>query len=192
MSDQGMSERDPAGPDDGTLLQRLWATWRMKYITGLASGKIHEDTFLDLPNYEDGVGNLIVHRGEHCYIVLNLYPYSNGHAMVVPYRKVSELPELTSEEMLEMMQLASTLVQALGRCMKAQGFNLGMNLGRVAGAGIPNHLHLHIVPRWLGDTNFMPVVGETKVLPESLEATFAKVRRAIREVLQESAKEPPA
>ncbi len=170
---------------EGTLLQRLWATWRMKYISRLTEDGAGEDVFVGLPESEDGPGNLIVHRGKTCYIVLNLYPYNNGHAMVVPFRKVGAFSDLAEAEMLEIMKLSDLLMRALERCMRPQGFNLGMNLGRVGGAGIPDHLHMHIVPRWSGDTNFMPVVGQTKVLPESLEDTWGKVHAAIREILTE-------
>ncbi len=174
-----------APPREGTTLERLWATWRMKYIVTLPEGGPGADVFVDLPETEDGSGNLIVHRGEFCYIVLNLYPYNNGHAMVIPFRKVADFSSLDADEMLEMMQLADLLMRALTRCMSPQGFNMGMNLGRVGGAGIPEHLHLHVVPRWPGDTNFMPVIGQTKVLPESLEDTWQKVQGAIRDVLAE-------
>ena len=164
------------------MSDRLWAPWRMEYIRGLH--RRHTDSvFSDLPREEDGPGNLILHRGDTCYVVLNLYPYNTGHCMVVPFRAVGDLAGLTSEEMLEMMRLADLVTRALVRCMDAQGFNLGLNLGRLAGAGIPNHLHLHVVPRWLGDTNFMSAVAGTKVLPESLEDTYHKVRQAIREEL---------
>ena len=167
----------------GTPLQRLWATWRMQYISSIGE-KPHGCIFCDLPEEEDGTANLIVHRGETGFIVLNLYPYNNGHAMIVPRRHVAELPELTDAESLEMMQLAALLQTALIDVLQPQGFNLGMNLGRVGGAGIPGHLHLHVVPRWLGDTNFMPVVGETRVLPESLTETYEKVRGAIQQALE--------
>lgn len=169
---------------EGTILERLWATWRMSYISQLKEGSNPEDVFSELPKLEDGPENLIVHRGEHCYVVLNLYPYNTGHAMVVPFRKVQDFVELTQDEMLEMMQLSQVVIRALRECMKAQGFNLGMNLGQVAGAGIPKHLHLHIVPRWNGDTNFMPITGQTKVLPEGLAETYEKVRSAIRAELE--------
>jgi ATP adenylyltransferase len=163
----------------GTLLHRLWAVWRMRYIEGLETDP--GEVFTELPRHEDGPGNLIVHRGRTCYVVLNLYPYNTGHSMVVPFRPVADPGDLTDEELLEMMQLVSLVVRALRRGMKAQGFNLGMNLGKIAGAGIPGHLHFHVVPRWSGDTNFMPVVADTKVIPESLEDTYRKVRRAIEE-----------
>ena len=171
------------GTTQGTLLERLWATWRMKYITSIGE-ETDECVFCALPKAEDGPENLVVHRGETCYIVLNLYPYNNGHAMVVPFRHVPRLAELTDAERLELLRLASRLEVALGDGMNAEGFNLGMNLGRAGGAGIPNHLHLHFVPRWLGDTNFMPVVGQTKVLPERLSDTFEKLRAAIDRALE--------
>jgi ATP adenylyltransferase len=158
----------------------------MKYITSI--GKETEScVFCDIARMEDGAENLIVHRGKTCYIVLNLYPYNNGHAMVIPHRHVASLAEMSDEEKLEMMQLADVLQRALEWVLDAEGFNLGMNLGRVAGAGIPGHIHLHVVPRWLGDTNFMPVTAETKVLPEKLEDTYHKVRTGIREVLEKLA-----
>lgn len=168
---------------EGTLLQRLWAVWRMKYISSIGKESA-SCVFCDIAGREDGAENLIVHRGRTCYIVLNLYPYNNGHAMVIPHRHVGTLAEMSDEEKLEMMQLADVLQQALVKTLDAEGFNFGMNLGRVAGAGIPGHVHLHVVPRWLGDTNFMPVTAETKVLPEKLEDTYHKVRLGIREVLE--------
>jgi ATP adenylyltransferase len=168
--------------EEMTGLQRLWATWRMKYISSIgepASGCV----FCEILECEDGPSNLVVHRGEAVYIVMNLYPYNNGHSMVLPMRHVAELSALTDAERLEMMQLTGVLQSALEEGLNAQGFNLGMNLGRVAGAGIPGHLHLHVVPRWLGDTNFMPTVAETRVLPESLSDTYRKLQLAIRRTL---------
>jgi len=170
------------GGAEGTLLERLWATWRMSYISSLGK-ETEECVFCALPAMQDGPQNLIVHRGETCYIVLNLYPYNNGHAMVVPFRHAGTLADLDDPERAELMQLASLLEVALGESLNAQRFNVGMNLGRTGGAGIPGHVHLHVVPRWLGDTNFMPVIGQTKVLPERLSDTWAKVRAAIGRVL---------
>lgn len=170
--------------EEGTLLQRLWATWRMHYISSLATEGEEECVFCAIQRQEDGPGNLVVHRGSSCYIVLNLYPYNNGHAMVVPYRHVGDLAELNDQERCELMSLAALLQRALSSKIRAQGFNLGMNLGRVGGAGIPGHVHLHLVPRWLGDTNFMPVVGQTKVMPEALEETYEKVKSAITELAE--------
>jgi ATP adenylyltransferase len=151
----------------------------MQYVTTLDRAP-DGCVFCEITRSEDGPGNLVMHRGAHAYVVLNLYPYNNGHAMVIPFRHVASLRDLNDDERLETMQLASVLQAAMEESMGAQGFNLGMNLGRVGGAGIPGHLHLHVVPRWMGDTNFMPVGGETKVLPESLEATYARLSAAIR------------
>jgi ATP adenylyltransferase len=172
-----------SAPEPGTL-GRLWAVWRMRYIDSLETRSDEDDIFAELPKLPDGPGNLIVHRGRTCYVVLNLYPYNTGHSMVVPFRAVAEPGLLSDEEALEMMRTVDLVMRALRRGLNAQGFNLGMNLGKIAGAGIPNHLHFHVVPRWSGDTNFMPVVGETKVIPESLEDTYRKVRRAIEEELR--------
>jgi ATP adenylyltransferase len=169
----------------GTVLERLWATWRMKYMRSIGK-PTHACIFCEIPSNPDGPQNLVVHRGETCYIVLNLFPYNNGHAMVIPYRHLAELTELTDAERLEMMQLASLMQRSLTESLEPHGFNLGMNLGRVAGAGIPGHLHLHIVPRWLGDTNFMPAIGETKVLPEGIEDTYHRIRAAIQRALEAS------
>jgi len=173
----------PESGPEGSTLNRLWATWRMQYVTTLDKSP-GGCVFCEIARAEDGPENLIVHRGRSCYVVLNLYPYNNGHAMVIPLRHVPSLAELTDDERLEMMKLVSAMQVALEEELRAQGFNLGMNLGRAGGAGIPEHLHLHIVPRWMGDTNFMPVVGETKVLPESLENTYARLRRALARVLE--------
>ncbi|MGH2570990.1 MAG: HIT family protein [bacterium] len=170
------------GSSEGTLLERLWATWRMSYISSLGQDT-GECVFCALAGMEDGPQNLVVHRGETCYIVLNLYPYNSGHAMVVPFRHVATLAGLEDAERGELLQLASVLEAALAESMNAQGFNVGMNLGRVGGAGIPGHVHLHVVPRWAGDTNFMPVVGQTKVVPEALADTWAKVRAGIGRVV---------
>jgi ATP adenylyltransferase len=169
------------GAAEGTILERLWATWRMSYITSIGQ-ETGECVFCTLTSMGDGPENLVVHRGETCYIVLNLYPYNNGHTMVIPYRHVAALAELEDAERTELMQLASVLELALGESMNAQGFNVGMNLGRAGGAGIPGHVHMHVVPRWHGDTNFMPVVGQTKVLPEQLSGTWEKLRAAIGRV----------
>ena len=118
----------------------------------------------------------ILHRGQHSFVILNAFPYNTGHLMVAPLRHVGELTELTDEERDEIMSLTSRSVSLIREVMGAHGFNVGMNLGHVAGAGIPGHLHMHVVPRWGGDTNFMPVVSQTKVLPEMIADTDAKLR----------------
>jgi ATP adenylyltransferase len=120
--------------------------------------------------------NLLLHRGERAFVLLNLYPYNTAHLMVAPYRHTGDLATLPSEDGGELLALAQRAVTAIGGEYRPDGFNLGMNLGRVAGAGLPDHLHLHIVPRWSGDTNFMPLTAETKVLPESLQQTYARLK----------------
>lgn len=118
----------------------------------------------------------ILYRGATTFVILNLFPYNTGHVMVAPLRHVGELGDLSADERHELIDVSDQTVHIIGRCMSPHGFNLGINLGAVAGAGVPGHLHMHVVPRWGGDTNFMPVVGETKVLPEGLSDTAAKLR----------------
>jgi ATP adenylyltransferase len=162
-----------AGEPDGW--QRLWKPERMAYIQG--EGKGDGCAFCTIPSMSDEDG-LIVHRGETAYVVLNLYPYNSGHLRAVPYRHVADYPDLSAQETVEVATLTQTAMQALRRASGAQGFNLGMNQGGVAGAGIAEHLHQHVVPRWGGDTNFMPVVGHTKVLPQLLRDTRRRVADA--------------
>ena len=123
--------------------------------------------------------NLILWRGAHTFIILNLYPYNSGHLMVVPYRHLAQVTALTPAEYGEMFATVQRMVQVIDAVYRPEGYNVGMNLGRVAGAGIADHVHLHLVPRWGGDTNFMPVVGQTKVLPESLAQTWTRLREAM-------------
>ena len=118
----------------------------------------------------------VVHRGRHSFVILNAYPYNTGHVLIAPNRHVADLESLNEEERLEIMELTTRSTTVIREAMGAQGFNVGMNLGQAAGAGVPGHVHVHVVPRWGGDTNFMPVVGKTKVLPEMLADTYAKLR----------------
>jgi ATP adenylyltransferase len=148
--------------------QRIWMPERLAYIQG--EGKQEGCPFCVVPQLPDDDA-LIVTRGETAYVVLNLYPYNSGHLMVVPYRHVADYPELTVEETTEVAALTQTAMRVLRESSGAQGFNLGMNQGIVAGAGIAAHLHQHVVPRWGGDTNFMPVIARTKVLPQLLRDT---------------------
>jgi len=152
--------------------------WRMAYITGP-----HDEgcVLCRVPAENDDVRNLLLWRGERCYILLNLYPYNNGHVMVAPYAHAADLGELDPVTAAELMVLTQRCVRALRRVYQPQAFNIGMNLGRVAGAGIADHLHVHIVPRWQGDMNFMPLLGGTKMIPEALEETYARVRAALQE-----------
>jgi ATP adenylyltransferase len=154
-------------------LQRLWMPHRMAYIKGEgkpADGSEVECPFCEIPKLSDADG-LIVARGAAVYAVLNLYPYNSGHLMVVPYRHVADYTDLTEPETAELAEFTKLSMRALRDASQAQGFNIGMNMGGVAGAGIAAHLHQHVVPRWGGDANFMPVVGRTKVLPQLLADT---------------------
>ena len=160
------AEQHGVGVPDGW--QRLWMPERMAYIQG--EGKTDECAFCRIPAMSDEDG-LIVARGATSYAVLNLYPYNSGHLMVVPYRHVADYTDLTAEETVEVAEMTRTSMRVVREVSGAQGFNLGMNQGVVAGAGIAAHLHQHVVPRWGGDTNFMPVVARTKVLPQLLRET---------------------
>ncbi|XRQ16596.1 HIT family protein [Actinomadura welshii] len=165
-------ERGGAGTPDN--FQRLWTPHRMAYIKGegrpRGAGEGDGCPFCEIPRMADEEG-LVVSRGTSVFSVLNLYPYNSGHLMVVPYRHVADYGDLDEAEYLELAAFTQRALTALRKCSGAQGFNVGMNLGLVAGAGIAAHLHQHIVPRWGGDTNFMPVVGHTKVLPQLLRDT---------------------
>lgn len=127
---------------------------------------------------DDGPGNLVIHRGQRAFVIVNRFPYTSGHLMVLPFDHVANLDELEAGTRAEMMELMTAATQVLGRVYKPQGFNLGANLGSAAGAGIEEHVHLHILPRWAGDTNFISTIGETRVLPETLEETWQRVRAA--------------
>jgi ATP adenylyltransferase len=157
------------------VLRQLWAPWRLEYIQ--SADEQEECVFCFAPGRDDDAG-LVLHRGKHAFVLLNRYPYASGHLMVAPYRHEGAFGRLLPEEALEIYQLAATGVSVLEAAMAPQGFNLGWNLGRVAGAGIVDHVHQHVVPRWAGDTNFMPVLADVKVMPEALEATRRKLAEA--------------
>jgi ATP adenylyltransferase len=154
--------------------ERLWAPWRLQYIRG---EKSDECIFCTKPALDDEAA-LIVHRGDRCFVMLNAYPYTSGHVMVAPYEHIADLTALDEPTALELMTLSQESLRAIGAAYGPEGFNLGANLGTVAGAGIAEHLHVHVVPRWEGDTNFMSVVGEVRVLPESLEDTWRNLKEA--------------
>jgi ATP adenylyltransferase len=156
-------------------LKRLWAPWRLEYIQ--SADEQEGCVFCRAPGLGDEEG-LVVHRGEHAFVLLNRYPYASGHLMVAPYRHEGDFGGLADEEALEIHRLAEAALGALREAMAPQGFNLGWNLGRAAGAGIVDHVHQHVVPRWGGDTNFMPVLADVKVMPEALEATRHKIAEA--------------
>jgi ATP adenylyltransferase len=160
-------------------MEHLHAPWRISYILAPKSPPGETSVFKRIADGDDDESNLVVVRARSCYALLNNHPYNGGHLMVVPYRQVAGLEDLTDDEMLELMQVARRCIFALRQSLKPEGFNVGLNLGRVAGAGIVEHLHLHIVPRWTGDTNFMPVIGQTTVLPQALAEVAGQLRTAL-------------
>jgi ATP adenylyltransferase len=157
---------------------RLWAPWRLQYLKG---DKPDECIFCTRPALGDDERALIAHRGTTCYVILNAFPYTNGHVMVAPFEHVSDLRELGAETAGELTALTQRALGAVERVYGPDGFNLGMNLGEVAGAGFAGHVHQHVVPRWKGDTNFMPVTGDTIVLPEVLPESWRRLRAAFEE-----------
>ena len=156
-------------------MERLWSPWRSQYIESVKSSGDAECVFCAAIDADDDATRYIVHRGKTAFIILNLYPYNNGHLLIIPNRHVASLQVLDTDERLELMNLAASGIDLLTAALGPHGYNLGANLGRVAGAGIEHHIHLHIVPRWNGDTNFMPVLAETKMISESMDATYAKL-----------------
>jgi ATP adenylyltransferase len=157
--------------------ERLWAPWRLEYIRG---PKPKECIFCSKPTESDDRAAYIVHRGEHCFVMLNAWPYNNGHVMVSPYRHVPSIEELDEAALLELMTLANRSLAAIRTAYAPEGFNMGINQGKVAGAGIEEHAHLHVVPRWGADTNFMPVIASTRVLPQSLDDSWSELTEAFR------------
>jgi ATP adenylyltransferase len=160
-------------------MEKLWAPWRMAY---LQIEKPAGCIFCEKPGAADQRQELVVYRGDEAFILMNLFPYNNGHLMVAPYRHTADLPDLTPSEQSELIALTAFCTGLLREAFRPDGYNLGMNLGRTAGAGVADHLHMHVVPRWEGDTNFMPVVAETKVLPDSLFSTYEKIAAAGRRI----------
>jgi ATP adenylyltransferase len=157
----------------------LWTPWRYQYIAQAISGKQPACIFCDAVAQQDDEVTLIVHRGKSSFVILNRFPYTSGHVMVVPYAHVAELALCDSAALSEMMQLAQRVETAFRSEYKPDGMNFGMNLGRAAGAGVTGHLHLHALPRWIGDTNFMTVTAETRVHPEELSTTYARLKKAL-------------
>jgi len=156
----------------------LWTPWRYRYMAE-AAGKQTGCIFCAALEKKDDAETLIVFRGKKNFILLNRYPYTSGHMMIVPYAHIPDLKDCDAETLAEMMLLAQRAEGALAAAYKPDGFNLGMNLGRAAGAGVIGHVHLHVLPRWIGDANFMSVVGETRVEPEDLRTTYEKLRKAL-------------
>jgi ATP adenylyltransferase len=158
-------------------MERLWAPWRLQYVTTEKGGGC---IFCEKPLSGDDRAAHIVRRGALAYVMLNTYPYNNGHIIVAPYAHLANLEDLPPDTLHEMMDLAQLSTRALKSSFNPDGMNLGFNLGAAAGAGIKDHLHLHLVPRWQGDTNFMPVIGDVRVIPELLDQTFDKLTEAFR------------
>jgi ATP adenylyltransferase len=154
----------------------LWTPWRFRYMA--SAGKNERCIFCDLLAVGDEKARIVL-RGELNFIILNTFPYTSGHVMIVPYEHVADLKDCKPEALAEMMLLAQRVERALAAEYKPEGFNLGMNLGRAAGAGVAGHLHLHVLPRWSGDSSFITTVGETRVVPEELDTTFEKLKRAL-------------
>jgi ATP adenylyltransferase len=156
----------------------IWTPWRYAYITG--AGKSTGCIFCDIPNDQtNDKERKIVYRGQHCFIILNTYPYTPGHVMVVPYAHLDELQKLPGDAAQEMMQLTQKMEHVLRESYHPDGINLGMNIGRAAGAGVAGHVHMHVLPRWVADSNFLGVIGETRLLPETLEVTWEKLSKAL-------------
>jgi ATP adenylyltransferase len=159
-------------------VQRIWAPWRLEYVKDASKDNESECIFCAGLDAGDDDANLIVRRGERAFVILNKYPYTNGHLMVAPYEHVAELQELDDQTMAEIMSLAQRGIGALEKSYAPHGYNVGFNQGRVAGAGVEHHIHMHVVPRWGGDTNFMPVLGDTRVMNQSLHDSYKTLKEA--------------
>lgn len=157
-------------------MDNLWAPWRTVYI-----GKDHGSSciFCEKLESDRDAENYVLYRGEKTFVLLNLYPYNNGHLLIAPKRHVGDLVDLDQDEILELGQVTQKMVRLLRGAFNPEGFNAGVNLGKIAGAGVPGHFHIHVVPRWGGDTNFMPVIGDVRVISEGLDLTYSKLTAAM-------------
>jgi ATP adenylyltransferase len=164
------------------MLERMWAPWRLKYIKGGDESVQKGCIFCTKPQASNDRDNLILYRGSHSFVIMNLYPYNNGHLMVVPYEHTADIGSPSAACVTEMWRLTDAAVTILGERFNAQGFNVGMNLSRCAGAGIDEHMHIHIVPRWNGDTNFMPVVGKVKVISQGMWEAYDMLKPAFEQL----------
>jgi ATP adenylyltransferase len=160
-------------------MDRLWSPWRYQYIS--KANREEECIFCAKPAESRDEQNYIVHRGKRCFVLLNLYPYTSGHLMIAPYEHVATLEDAPLESLLEMMRLTREAERHLRRVYRPEGLNMGMNIGKCAGAGVAGHIHMHVLPRWTGDANFMSTVGETRVLPEELAETHRRLSQAFSE-----------
>lgn len=162
-------------------MDRLWSPWRYQYVSRATPGDAC--IFCQKPAEQKDRENYILYRGEHAFVLLNLFPYTSGHLMIAPYRHVARMGEADEEALIEMIKLTAQAERALTEVYRPQGLNIGMNLGECAGAGIAGHIHIHALPRWTGDANFMTTVGETRVLPEDLDSTYERLLPAFRRTL---------
>jgi len=161
-------------------MEHLWAPWRIRYI--LAAKEQEAGCFLcRKPQADDDARNHVLLRARTCFALLNTFPYNAGHLMVAPYKHTGSLDELAEQELADLMLLTRRCQRILARAIKPEGFNVGINFGRVAGAGVEDHLHIHIVPRWNGDTNYMPVLGDVRVVPQALDEIYERLREAVAE-----------
>ena len=162
-------------------MDRMWSPWRSEYVSEAAQREPEDGTslFTQLLNEDADTENLILWRGDHVFVIMNRYPYNNGHLLIVPYREVEDYTALDTAEQQAIALTVDRCIQWITAALSPEGVNVGMNLGAAAGAGIPEHLHVHVVPRWAGDTNFMSSTGETRVLPEDLSTTYKKLRTVI-------------
>ncbi len=163
-------------------MRHLWAPWRMNYVVG---SKPDGCVFCGKTEDRDDAENHVLYRGEYNFVLLNAYPYNSGHVMVVPYKHASCLTELDSATVSEMFSMAQALVGVMKSYLHAEGVNLGMNIGQAAGAGIEAHLHLHLLPRWSGDTNYMTSIGGTRIVPQSLDETYMSLQPVVNDVLDQ-------
>jgi len=163
-------------------MEKIFAPWRIKYIK---MPKAEGCIFCKFPSENKDDEHLILFRGKYGFIIMNTYPYNPGHVMIAPYKHVPSLEQLADEEILDLMKLTNLAIKAIKITMSPDGFNVGINLGRVAGAGVEDHVHIHVVPRWHGDTNFMPVLADVKVIPQALEEAYKELREGIKKALSE-------
>ncbi|WP_048061799.1 HIT family protein [Hyperthermus butylicus] len=162
----------------------LFAPWRFKYIKSTVEAEKQVCIFCEAPRKPDDE-SLILYRGKHSYVIMNLYPYNTGHVMVVPYRHVANIEDLSDEELLEMARLVKLSIKAIREVYRPHGFNIGINIGRVAGAGVDKHVHIHIVPRWNGDTNFMPIIAGVKVVSQDVKESYKMLKPAFNRAAHE-------
>lgn len=159
-------------------VKHLWATWRAKYVT--SKNKDSCCVFCDKIKSSNDEKTHLLYRGENCFVALNIYPYNTGHIMIIPYKHINDILLLSNDESREMMNLLKYFTKILKKVMSPEGFNIGFNIGKAAGAGIADHIHLHLLPRWSGDTNFMSTIANVRVIPENLDSTYKKIKMEIK------------